>query len=255
MKQQAEFLEDGQHPTSAQARGKPKKEILGSGGVEDVNVGYGGLKNHVEKSLRILDDDEAHVCAICAKRLGSPTGTALVCPEENCQTVSHMTCLSKRFLDEEGVTGSAVPISGTCPRCTSTLQWIDLVKEMSLRMRGKKEMARLMKRPTVRKRKVMKGAASLLSDDLANDEQSDSDEEGDSDLGQDAIQPRYETEEPLPADWFHQADDEDVMSVTSADSKFSNYSDAVNPPSSKLPTQKLEVVIEDSDWTNAEVLD
>ncbi len=254
--QQAEFPEGGQPPPSAQAKGKPKKETRGSGGVESVNVGYGGLKNHVEKSLRIFDDREEHFCAICAERLGSPAGTALVCPKEICQTVSHMTCLSKRFLDEEGVPGSAVPISGSCPQCTSTLQWIDLVKEMSLRMRGKKEMARLMRRPTVRKRKVMKGAASLQADEMANQVEGDSDEEGDYDLAEDAIHPFYETEELLPADWYHQVDgEEDVMSVTSADSDFSNYMDAASPPTSKLPAQRLEVVIEDSDWTNAEILD
>lgn len=254
--QQADVPEGGQPPPSAQAKGKPNEETRGRGGIESVNVGYGGLKNHVEKSLRVLDDREAQFCAICAVRLGSPAGTALVCPKENCQTVSHMTCLAKRFLDEEGVPGSTVPISGSCPQCKSTLQWIDLVKEMSLRMRGKEEMARLMRKPTVRKRKVMKGAASLQADKTANEVEGDSDEEGDDDLAEDAMHPVYETEEPLPADWYHQADgEEDVMSMTSADSDFSNHMDAAGPPTSKLPAQRLEVVIEDSNWTNAEILD
>ncbi len=257
MKQPAEFPDDCQPPTSSQAKRKSKQKAHGSGGVECVDVGYGELKSHVDKSLLLFSEGDAYRCAVCTERFGSPAGTALVCPKENCQSVSHMTCLSSRFLDEEGVPGSMVPTSGSCPQCKSTLQWIDLVKEMSLRVRGEKELTQFMKRPRVRKTKTIKCTTTLQANDLTKEMQGEADEEGDYDLPEDAMHPRYESEEPLPADWYQQIndDDEDVMSVTSADSEYSNYLDAARPPRSKVPTQKLEVVIEDSDWSNAEVLD
>lgn len=225
-----------------------------SGGVGHIDVGYSGLKNHVQKSLCLLAEGGSHRCAVCTEILGFPAKTVLVCPNEGCETVFHMTCLSKRFLNEEGVSGSVVPVSGSCPRCKATLQWIDLVKEMSLRVRGENEVTQLMKGPRVRKVKVTK-VVSPLHDDALNTEDA-LNEEGEYDPTEDVMHTRHESEEPLAADWYHLLDDdEDVMSVASAESEQSNYLDALSPARPNMPAEKLEVVIEDSDWSNAEVLD
>ena len=249
------FLNDDQTQGGIQSKRDRKQNGGENYGVENIDVGYSGFKHHVEKSLFLFAEGEAHSCAVCAERLGSPTSTALVCPRQGCRTVSHMACLSDRFLDEEGVSGSVVPISGSCPQCKSILQWMDLVKEMSLRVRGEGEVTRLMKRPRVRKTKVMKDVASPQADGFTENTEDESDG-ADDDLAADTAPTRHESEEPLAADWYHLVDDEeDVMAVTSVDSEHSNYLGALSPTGSKLPAQKLEVVIEDSDWSNAEVLD
>ena len=253
-KQPAAFPSDDQVRTNILAKGNHQQETHGSGGVEDLDIGYSGLKNHVEKGLLLLAEGGAQICAVCTKRLGFTSATTLVCPKDNCQAVSHLTCLSRRFLNEEGEPGSVVPKAGSCPQCKSTLQWIDLVKEMSLRVHGESEVKRLMKKPRVRKTKIAIGAAALQADNFAMEEESE--DEADYALAEDAVHTLHESEQPLAADWYHLVDDEhDVMSVTSVDSEQSNYLDALSPAKSKMPAEKLEVVIEDSDWSSAEILD
>ena len=254
VKQQVEFSDDCQAQPSTKAKDDQKLDIHGSGGVESLDVGYSRLKNHVQKSLDLLAEGESYDCAVCTEKVGYLARTVLVCPIEGCETVFHMTCLSKRFLNEEGMSDSVVPISGSCPHCRTTLQWIDMVKEMSLRVRGESDVARLMRRPRVHQAKVVKLVSSLH--DYAMNIEDAPKEEGDYELIEDAIHTRHESEEPLAADWYHLVDDEeDVMSVASAESGQSNYLAALSPARPSLPAKKLEVVIEDSDWNNAEVLD
>ena len=246
-----ELLPDqGKTPVENQATDQRKRETRGKGGVEDVDVGYSGLRSHLEKSLLLLAAGVTHACAVCTTKIKFSDKMVLICAKAECRAVTHMTCLSKRFIDEEGVPDDVVPISGSCPHCEATLQWIDVVKEMSLRMRGETEVARLMKRPTVRKTKAAKETVSLQSNDLEGLGEFDYEE---CSLEDTSARPRYESEDPLPADWYHQVDDEgEVMSDTSVDSEHLN---SMNPLAPKLPVRKLEVVIEDSDWSNAEVLD
>lgn len=44
-----------------------------------------------------------------------------------------------------------IPITGVCPRCKGEVVWGDLMKEMSLRIRGPKEIEKLLKKPRKRK--------------------------------------------------------------------------------------------------------
>ena len=253
LKQPAEFPTDSQIRTKNLAKGVQKQGIYINVGVDNLDVGYSGLRNHVEKSLLLLSEGEAQTCAVCTKRLGSLSPTTLVCPKDNCQAVSHLTCLSRRFLDEEGEPGSVVPKAGSCPQCKSTFQWIDLVKEMSLRVRGESEVKRLMKKPRVCKARITKDVAALQPDNFAMEDEFE--DESDHALPEDTVQIWHEPEDPLAADWYHLVDNEDdIMSVTSMDSERSNYL-ALSPVKSKMPAKKFEMVIEDSDWSNTEILD
>lgn len=232
-------------PTSAQATSvKRKQSTLGQGGVDCIDVGYRSLKGYVEKSLFLLADGEATKCAVCTEELGTHATTAVVCPSEGCRTASHLTCLAKSFLAENGSDRPVVPVNGSCPSCNAALNWIDLVKEMSLRIRGEKEVAQLMKKPRERKTKVLKGK-STLSSALVGD--SDDDDIDDGLLAADIV------DEPLlEDDWvYRDEDDDDMISVTTAASE----SRAPSPVRVGKPDRTLEMVVEDSDWDNAEVLD
>ena len=244
LKQPAEALNSHDAPMSTQEKGKRKREALGKGGVEGVDVGYSELKGHLEKSIFMLEDDEPIMCSICAARIGPDKMVTLVCSQESCRTASHMTCLATRFLDEEGAGSSIMPTSGKCPKCKVALQWIDLIKEMSLRARGEKEVAQLMKRPKGRQSKAV--SSHIEHDHTRNEDESD--QEG-GNFGEIALQAGSVADDPLPDDWHYQEDDEnDLMSTTSA------ASDGMDSASS-LTAPRLEVVIEDSDWDEAEVLD
>ncbi|MCJ1305371.1 Slx4p interacting protein [Hypocenomyce scalaris] len=245
VKQAEDAKLDNEPPTSAQATNAKRKEATpGQGGVDGVDVGYRSMKDHVEKSLFLLAEGEATSCAVCTRDLGTQVTTAVVCPHEGCRTASHLTCISKRFLGGNGSDASLVPISGSCPSCNETLNWIDLVKEMSLRTRGQKELAQLMRKPRERKIKVLKEKSMLPSELVVN-----SDDEG---MNDDLVAADIADEPLLEDDWVYrdEDDDDDMISVTTAVSE----SRAPTPVRMGKPDQKLEMVIEDSDWDDVGVL-
>jgi hypothetical protein len=55
--------------------------------------------------------------------------------------------------------------------------------------------------------------------------------------------------------WHYQEDDEDTMSVTSTASGVSSCFDAPSPSKKPGSAPRLGILVEDSDWDDAEVLD
>lgn len=263
LKQPVEPPDEPAEPPSAQIKRTRKLEAIGKGGVDGVDVGYSKLKDHVEKSLLLLAEGEAKKCATCAKNIEDQARTILVCSLLTCRAVFHLSCLARSFLDKEQQESAVLPTSGKCPQCKSELQWIDLVKEMSLRVRGEAEVAKLLKKPKILKAKAVKGKKGLLADaaaeptlDLADEDCNHGFEEDDSD-DSDATDA---SDEPLPDDWhFQENDDDDRMSVasvtSSATSSASTWLDTISHTNPTSPGPRLEVVIEDSDWDDVEVLD
>lgn len=251
VKQPEEPLATEEVPPSAQIKPKRKSKVVGKGGVDGVDVGYSKLKGYLEKSLFLLAESESNSCAVCVEDLGVRDAMVLVCSHENCRSTFHLTCLAKRFLNAENQEELVLPTSGTCPQCGSELRWIDLVKEMSLRIRGENDVARLMKKPKVRQTKTSTIKKTLLLvDGTENKDGSDYDQDStndDSDAAKDL-------EEPLPDDWQYQEDEDDAMSLASAVSD-SSYPDAPSPTRTRAPELRLGIVIEDSDWDDAEILD
>ncbi|KAI4127666.1 MAG: hypothetical protein LQ347_004513 [Umbilicaria vellea] len=235
---------DGSATTVHATKVKRKHSTIGGRGVKGIDVSYKSMKGYLEKSLFLLAEGEATICAVCSKELGTQVTTAVVCPNEGCRTASHSTCLAKRFLGEGGSDRPVVPISGSCPSCNVALNWIDLVKEMSLRIRGEKKVAQLMRKPRERKTKVHKGK-STLSSELVGD--------SDDDATDDSLVAADIADEPLLEDgWIYRdEDDDDMLSVTTA----ASGSRAPSPTRLGNPNQTLEMVVEDSDWDNAETLD
>ncbi|KAF2467801.1 uncharacterized protein BDR25DRAFT_291167 [Lindgomyces ingoldianus] len=117
--------------------------------IQAIPVAYEDCKMHVEKSKALVEDGKTSRCGVCRDQLHPSKSLILICPVGSCRFISHMSCLSRKFLAEEGVPFSLVPIQGTCPRCRSPLEWSTLVKELSLRTRGQKELEALFnpKRP------------------------------------------------------------------------------------------------------------
>ena len=245
VKQPVEPSDEFAEPPRAQINRARKREAIGKGGIEGVDVGYSKLKDHVAKSLVVLAEGEANRCAICVENIENQAQTVLVCSLAICKAVFHMTCLAQSFLDKEPQENAVLPTSGKCPQCKSELQWVNLVKEMSLRVRGEADVAKLMKKPKRPKAKAVKGNKGLLADAAADEGL----EEDDSDTN-------TAFEEPLPDDWHFQEDnDDDRMSVASISSNSSTWLDPRSHSNWIGLGPRLEVVIDDSDWDDVEVLD
>ena len=235
------IINDGQLSTSPKAKGKRKRDALGKGGIEGLDLGYSELKNHVEKSSSSLAGDEALKCAVCSKNLGPKATMALVCPHKDCRIASHMACLATKFIEDEGAAAASVtPISGRCPGCKTELQWIDLIKELSLRARGQKEVVKIMKNHKERKTKQEHSVKDEDQVDL------------DKGLAGVDVRALDASDESLPDDWYYQDHDDDMVSVMSGHSASSDSAEAASPTRQPLAAPKLPVVIEDSELDDAD---
>lgn len=253
LKHSEEIFDDDELPMSTKAKGKRKREALGKGGIEGLDVGYNELKNHVEKSISSLAEDKALKCAVCAKKLGSKTAIALVCSQENCRTASHIACLASTFIKDEGSSDAVTPISGRCPGCKAELQWIDLIKELSLRVRGEKEVAKITKKPRERKTKEPK-AKNVQLEAHTFEEESVVDQEDDY-VDVDIRAMDASADDSLPEDWYQGGDDEDTMSIKSGHSALSDGVEAASPTRHPAIVRRLPAVIEDSELEEEEFLD
>ena len=243
IKQPVESVLGDEVPMNISNKSKRKREMLGKGGVDGLEIGYGALKDHVEKSIFLLADDEGLTCAVCSKDLRRHRQTALVCPHQGCRAASHLSCLAGAFSAEDGQAASVMPVSGKCPKCGTKSVWVDLVKEMTLRIRGEKELALLMKKPKAPKAKVAKAdsATAPATAIAASDFEDEASAEPDDD--------------PLGEDWQPQDADEDLESMTSAASDVSEAEQIPNSVRFQATSQRLPRVIEDSDWDDAQMLD
>lgn len=207
--------------------------------LEKIDVTYSPLKTHVEKSMSILADRETIACSLCSEKLHHKRKAVLICNESTCKTVTHMSCLAEHF-STGTETQAMVPDNGTCPGCHKRLAWIDLVKEMSLRVRGERETALLMKKSRKEKSKFEEPRTAR-----------DRDTE-DRNGGQEADELEPE-DEHLNNDWLPGMTDDtdDAMSVSSIASGLSEA--ASNAKRHK--STRLSVVVEDSDWDNVQALD
>jgi structure-specific endonuclease subunit SLX1 len=95
------------------------------------DVTYLGMKNYLGQARSLLAEQHLN-CTVCRSPIDSQQQSALVCPH-GCSAVSHLTCLSTKFLEEEGAQQSVVPLQGNCPGCETSTEWSELVKELSLR--------------------------------------------------------------------------------------------------------------------------
>lgn len=241
-----------------QTKSKRMPDAIGNGGLEGVDVAYGGLKEHLEKCLFLLAEGEVTSCAVCNKHVDQNTGMVVVCPVDSCRAASHMTCLSSRFLANDVLADALIPTEGRCPTCKNPIRWVDLMRELTLRMRGEKEMEKLMKKPRERKAKTATGKQTSSALEANHEDNVEKEEHlpADEDEAAGGLRAAGVGDATLSDDgWQYRVDEEDdIMSVTSADSDTSRAVLAESPCKSQLQSARSEIVIEESDWDDAEVL-
>ena len=157
--------------------------------IQAIPVAYEDCKSYVEQAKSIFKEANSHSCGICRSKLDAARTLTVVCPLESCRATSHMSCLATRFLAEESNRDSLIPIKGTCLRCRTPLNWSTLMKELSLRTRGQKEVEAMFKPKRRRK-------AQSTSEPEAPDPRELGEE--DEDLDETWMEHVYDGEEELP---------------------------------------------------------
>lgn len=218
---------DPEEVTSGQRPAKRRKlDLIGKGGIDGIDPTYAQMRDVLQKGRFVLDEDDSQHCAVCSKPLDLGHDLFTICSGSDCQSLAHVTCMSKHFLQFSSG-GAILPKSGTCPSCQTDLRWLDLMQELSLRLRGQKEVSKILSK---HKKSTTTTAASVLETDSEDDVEDDFLDAADAaDCGED--------------DELDEQDD-DARSVTSIES-FSSVISKALPKSQN--DDKLEIVIEDSD--------
>lgn len=218
-----------------------------------LQVDYAHMKDVVSKSKEIFDFENEGDCAVCGSRIEHHGGLTALCPGESCKAVSHVTCLSQKWLREADEEDAIVPDRGKCPTCGHESSWIEIMKETSLRERGQKEIEKILKEKRVKKVKEPKEKASKskgksaagkttvngIADLAASQMDSDDSLSSDSELSD--LDRMFESDE--------EESDREMASIQRQTTGSPDKNKAVPP----VPRQLI--VIEDSDFDESELLD
>lgn len=113
--------------------------------IRAIPVAYEDCKPYVEKSMSLLGERRKRTCSVCNKVANPEKSLVLLCPVDSCPSVSHIACLSQKFLAEEANKDALIPSQGTCPSCRSPISWSVMMKELSLRLHGEEQLKALFK--------------------------------------------------------------------------------------------------------------
>lgn len=209
--------------TSGQRPKKRRKvDLIGRGGVDGIDPTYSGLQDVLQKGQFLLDEGDGQNCAVCSETLDPVIDLYTVCPHGPCHSLSHVRCLAQHFFALQDTAG-IVPKTGKCPSCQGPLDWLTLMREVSVRTRNPKEVAKILK-----KRQKLLSKQDVLESDSEDD-----------------LEPDEAHEAELEEDHLEEDVDDDARSEVSMLSLSSDGSKAVLSPT--LNRRRDEIVIEDSD--------
>jgi structure-specific endonuclease subunit SLX1 len=133
--------------------------------IRAIPVTYEDCKPYVEKSRSTLEEGRRHRCSVCNKDASTETALVVICPHEPCESISHVACLSQKFLADENNRDTFIPIQGGCPSCHTSVKWSDMMKELSLRMHGEEEVKAMFK---MKRKKKSNGATEPGADEFVD---------------------------------------------------------------------------------------
>jgi len=117
-------------------------------GIHALPLDYAPIRDYVGKGQSIFEFEREGDCVVCGERQAPEEGLYALCTNDGCEGVGHLSCWSRHLLREEtGAGDSILPREGRCPSCHGEVRWDDMMKELTLRMRGQKDVEKLLKKP------------------------------------------------------------------------------------------------------------
>ena len=231
-------------------------------GIHAIDVGYNSMKSHLEKSRVVFDNGTSALCGVCEKYIRPSTALLLVCPIDDCQSTFHLTCLSRKFLADGGDGDAVIPLEGKCPGCRTKLEWSTLTKELSLRIRGHKEVAALFKERRKKEKQTNAGEATASHASHINMTEEDHDSEFDDD-DMDDLRPIGVPPGLLETGTFNDNDDDGWVfyeddgnddSTPSPPNDGQLFASKSHDWNHETNRSRLKIVIEDSEDDDIEIL-
>jgi structure-specific endonuclease subunit SLX1 len=113
-------------------------------GINALPLDYEPIKDYVTKGKEISEFERQGKCVVCSEKLPPGDGLHAVCTNASCDGVGHLSCWSRHFL-AAGEADCILPVQGRCPKCKEEVHWGVMMKELTLRVRGNKEVEKLLK--------------------------------------------------------------------------------------------------------------
>lgn len=129
---------------SVEGEGK-EGEQGGAWGIHALPLDYEPLNEYVAKGQEIFEFERQGKCVVCHEELPMGEGLHAVCTNDGCDGVGHLSCWGRHMLPD-GEEDDILPVQGRCPRCKGEVKWGVMMTELTLRLRGKKEVEKLLKR-------------------------------------------------------------------------------------------------------------
>lgn len=118
-------------------------------GIHALPLNYAPFGSYVEKAQNITSFEREGECVVCQQHLEHDKGLYAICSNGECEGTGHLDCWGRHLLQQKGEgndDGTFLPMDGQCPKCNGTVKWADMMKELTLRTRGQKDVELLLKR-------------------------------------------------------------------------------------------------------------
>ncbi|GAB1314504.1 Slx4p interacting protein [Madurella fahalii] len=125
-------------------------------GIHALPLDYEPIKDYVAKGQDVFAFERQGNCVVCREAMSPEEGLQALCTNAGCEGVGHLSCWSRHFLavrEEDSI----LPVQGRCPKCDKEVLWGDMMKELTLRVRGPKDVEKLLKR---KRRRITKKAST-----------------------------------------------------------------------------------------------
>ncbi|GAB1212974.1 Slx4p interacting protein [Aspergillus terreus] len=216
---------------------EPETDHPRVGSIDGIQTDYSKIQDYLEKAVFLLDDPNELHCKVCEAQAKPEKELVIVCPQASCFGISHLLCLSARFLKSSNDPNQLVPRSGTCPACSKLVQWPLMMQELSFRTRGGKEVQVILrKKARSDKRKAAAARPAEIDANTASNEPLESTAQAFDRLNENVHQ------DVLDEDW---AEELDCASEDDTNERLKTGS---------KDQQRVEIVIEDSDEDDLEFL-
>ncbi|KAJ4388920.1 Slx4p interacting protein [Gnomoniopsis smithogilvyi] len=118
-------------------------------GIHALPLDHYPLATYLEKGQNITTFEQEGMCVICHEHLGHDKGLYTICSNGECEGVGHLDCWSRYLLQQQGEHDNdaiLLPMEGRCPKCDGAVRWVDMMKELTLRTRGQKEVDKILRK-------------------------------------------------------------------------------------------------------------
>lgn len=118
-------------------------------GIHALPLDHSPLATYLEKGQNIVTFEQEGTCVVCRQHLGHDKGLYAICSNGQCEGVGHLDCWSRHLLQQQGEQDNdtvLLPMEGRCPKCDGTVRWGDMMKELTIRTRGQKEVDKILRK-------------------------------------------------------------------------------------------------------------